>query len=243
MSLGFRDPYERRRKQRRWTLVKLVVILGVLGAVGWFAYGMGLQIGQGESDALRQQLSESREQVRKLQSESGRLENQHKAAMQRAETLEERYERDVPEGEMARLLELARQRVEEGVDIERLTFVLESVSRERDCSGPTGSRRFLVDTPIFTNEGNNTATFADGAVTLSALGDSAVNEDGNPEAWFDPEQPLTVTATLIGGEEEEFEGELPLHFSVVESSSEHRFTVQAQQRGYIEVTHERCSFP
>lgn len=243
MSLGFRDPYDRRRKQRRWTLIKFVITLGLLAAIGWFAYGMGLQIGQGESDALRRQVSESREQVRNLQSENGRLENQRQAALERTEELERRYAQDVPQGEMARLQELARNRIEEGVDVERLVFVLESVSRERDCSGPTGSRRFLVDTPIFSDQGNNSAAFAEGAVTLTALGDPAVNEDGNPEAWYDPAQPLTITATLIGGEAETFEGELPLHFSVVASGNEHRFTAQAQQRGYLTVTHERCSFP
>lgn len=243
MSLGFRDPHERRRKHRRWTVIKFFIFLGLLGAVGWMAYGMGLQIGQGESDALRQQLADSREQVRTLLSENGRLENQQQAAQERASQLEQRYEEDIPQGEMAQLLDLARSRIEESVDIERLAFVLESVSRDRDCSGPTGSRRFLVSTPIFANEGNNSASFGDGAVILTASGESAVNEDGNPEAWFDPEQPLTVTATVIGGEESQFEGELPLHFSVVESNREHRFTVQAQQRGYVEVTHERCSFP
>lgn len=243
MSLGLRDPYERRRKQRRWTVIKFFILLGLLGGIGWLAYGMGLQVGQGESDAMRQQLSDSREQVRELQGENGRLQSQRQDAVERAEQLEERYERDVPTGDMAQLLDLARARIEDGLDSERLTFVLESVSRERDCSGPGNSRRFLVSTPIYANENNNSATFGDGAISLSAAGEEALNDDGNPEAWFDPEQPVTVTATVIGGDESEFEGELPLHFSVVESNREHRFTVQAQDRGYVEVTHEHCSFP
>ena len=54
----------------------------------------------------------------------------------------------MPRGDLAELLKLARQRLEEGVEISRLSFVISAVERERDCRGEPVTRRFLVRTPL-----------------------------------------------------------------------------------------------
>src|SRR5690606_40780231 len=87
------------------------------------------------------------------------------------------------------LLKQAKQRLEEGVELSRLSFVISAVERERDCRGEPVTRRFLVRTPLHRG-GNDAASFADGLFTVTASGPTAVNADGNPEAWFDPSATL-----------------------------------------------------
>lgn len=243
MSLGLRDPYERRRKQRRWAIIKTLLVLAAIGVALWIAYGAGRQVGQAQVDALEHQLAENRAGQEALQAENGRLAAAASSAQRAEAEWRRRYEEDVPQGDLAELLKLARQRLEEGVEISRLSFVISAVERERDCRGEPVTRRFLVRTPLHRG-GNDVASFADGLFTVTASGPTAVNADGNPEAWFDPSATLRLTVTKLGGEEAQFEGQLPLHFSVVHDGSEHLFAAQqAENRGFLLITHDLCAFP
>ncbi|HLS69356.1 MAG TPA: type II secretion system protein [Kiloniellales bacterium] len=243
MSLGLRDPYERRKRQRRWTVIRTLLVLTVIAIALWIAYGAGRQVGQAQIDALQHQLDDSRITQERLEAESGRLAAVANNARQAETEWRQRYERDVPDGEMAELLAQARQRLEEGVELSRLAFVISAVERERDCRDEPVTRRFLVRTPLHRG-GNDVASFAEGLFTVTASGPTAVNADGNPEAWFDPSAILRLTVTKLGGEVSQFEGQLPLHFSVVHDGSEHLFAAQqGENRGFLRVTHDLCAFP
>lgn len=243
MSLGLRDPYERRRRQRRWMMIRSLILVALVGGALWIAYGAGRQVGQAQIDALQHQLEESRVTQEALQVENGRLAAAASAAQKAEAEWRRRYENDVPRGELADLLKQAKQRLEEGVELSRLSFVISAVERERDCRGEPVTRRFLVRTPLHRG-GNDAASFADGLFTVTASGPTAVNADGNPEAWFDPSATLRLTVTKLGGEVSQFEGQLPLHFSIVHDGSEHLFAAQqGENRGFLRVTHDLCAFP
>lgn len=243
MSLGLRDPYEKRKRERRWAVLRTLLLLAAFAATAWLAYGTGRQVGQAQTDALRQQLDDSRAQIEALQVESAQLAAEAAGARESEAAWRRRYENDVPEGELAALLSQAQERLREGVAPQRLAFVVASVQRERDCRGEPVSRRFLVRTPLHRG-GNDAASFAEGLFTVTAGGPSATNAQGAPEAWFDPAGELTVTVARLGGESSVFEGELPLHFSVVNDGVEHLFTAQASEnRGFLTVTHDLCAFP
>lgn len=243
MSLGLRDPYEKRKRERRWAILRALLLLGAFAVAAWLAYGAGRQVGQAQVDVLQQQLEDNRAQLESLQAENGQLAAAASSARESEEEWRGRYERDVPTGELAELLRQARSRLEEGVELSRLSFVIAAVEPERDCRGEPVTRRFLVRTPLHRG-GNDAATFADGLFTVTASGPAAVNADGNPEAWFDSAAVLRINVTRVGGEASEFEGELPLHFSVVHDGSEHLFTAQpGESRGFLAVTHDLCAFP
>lgn len=243
MSLGLRDPYERRKKQRRWAVIKALLFLGAIAIALWIAYGAGRQVGQAQVDALQHQLEENRNSQEALQAENGRLAAAASNAQRAEAEWRRRYDDNVPSGELAELLEQARQRLEEGVELSRLSFVISAVERERDCRGEPMTRRFLVRTPLHRG-GNDVASFADGFFTVTASGPTAVNADGNPEAWFDPSATLRLTVTRLDGEVAQFEGQLPLHFSVVHDGSEHLFAAQqGENRGFLRITHDLCAFP
>lgn len=243
MSLGLRDPYEKRKRERRWAALRTLLLLGAFAAAAWLAYGTGRQVGHAQVDALRQQLEESRAQVEALQVESAQLAAEAATARETEGDWRRRYERDVPEGELAVLLSRAQERLQEGVSLERLAFVVAAVQRERDCRGEPVSRRFLVRTPLHRG-GNDAASFADGLFTVTASGPSATNAQGAPEAWFDAGAELQVRVARLGGQASDFQGELPLHFSVVNDGVEHLFSAQASEnRGFLTVTHDLCAFP
>ncbi|MBU2091946.1 MAG: hypothetical protein KKB63_15410, partial [Alphaproteobacteria bacterium] len=166
---------------------------------------------------------------------------QAQALQQRIAEWQTRYEREVPRQELRPLMGLIEQRLKDGVTLDRLSFVVGQASSVRDCQGAE-TKRFLVRTPL-ASSANSYVTFANNTLTVSALGETALNAEGRPEAWFDPEKPMTVTVTKIGGEEKVATGPLPLTQSVVVGSVEHRFSVIAGPRGFVQVTADRCRYP
>lgn len=241
MSLGLHD-YERRRRRQAWIRVaKSLFFLGLVLGVSLFAYQIGIEqmkertlALQAELDALSQDKQELEQQILRLQQLAG-------AAEQKAAVLAHRLERELPVGEHARLSRLVRERLEAGVDPGRLAFVISAAGNPRSCSAPE-TKRFIVETPIY--KGPNTAVaFAGGTITVSGKGESATSPEGNPEGWFDPAKPVTLTFTQIGGRTSVATGLLPLHHALVIDDTEHRFSAIAGSRSFIEITWDTCPYP
>ena len=154
----------------------------------------------------------------------------------------QRYEADVPTGQRKEYLDLIQQRLNDGMPPDRLTFLIETARKDRSCAGNPTSKRFLAQTPLYKGA-NDSVSFADNTVTVTAIGDSARNESGSPEAWYDPAQPVNAQFTVIGGETFETAGKLPLHHAVVVNAQEFLFTLTAGDRGFINVAADRCDYP
>ncbi len=243
MSLGLHETRQRRRRQRRWAAFKFLFVAALLGGSLALAYELGGQIAGAEEDALREELKAAQEEQEQFETLRSDLKAEVARAQQAEAQWRERYQQDVPQGEVAEILELTRRRLQDGVPAERLRFVVEQVSAERDCAGEPETKRFIVRTPIYTG-GADSIGFADSSITITATGESATDAQGRPNAWFDPAKPLRVSVTPIGGEAKVVEGELPLHFSLVRGDTEHLFTaVAADRRGFLEVTEDTCAYP
>jgi hypothetical protein len=243
MSLGLHETRLRRRRQRRWTLLKFLLIAGLLGGSLALAYEMGGQIAGAELEALRAEVAAGQEEQEAFETARSRLQAEVARAQQAEAQWRERYQQDVPQGEVADILALVRARLDQGVPAERIRFVVEAVRQERDCANQPETKRFIVRTPIYSG-GADSIGFADSSITVTASGEPALDEQGRPNAWFDPAKPLQVTVTPIGGESKQVAGELPLHFSLVRGDTEHLFTaVASERRGFLEVTGDRCAYP
>jgi hypothetical protein len=121
--------------------------------------------------------------------------------------------------------------------------VVRNASPERTCDQGPVTKRFIVQTPLSTGAGGS-VSFAQGRITVTAQGESATNAQGQPEAWYDPAEPLQATFARVGGANETVEGELPIHHSVVIGEYEHRFTMtESDSRAFALVTWERCEYP
>ena len=243
MSLGLSESKNRRRRQRRLRMAKWLFVLAVLFGAGLFAYQTGSWLARQEVIRLEEQIEGLQATIDDLREDKRALETRLEEAKARATNWRERYEAEVPEGTRKELLDLVQTRLEAGVAADRLAFVISEAANERQCDAGPATKRFLVQTPLSTGA-NGSVSFADGTVTVTAQGASATDAQGNPEAWYDPAEPVTARFTRPGGDASEASGKLPLHHSVVVDGSEHRFTlVDAEARGFVNVTWERCAYP
>src|SRR5690606_30171719 len=136
-------------------------------------------------------------------------------------------------GRIAEILQLTRGKIANGVAPERIAGVLAVVENERNCDNKPVSKRFLVrigQQPT----ANDTVSFAQRLITVTAAGSPAVDAEGKPQGWFDPAKPVTVSFARMGGSQTAATGVLPLHHSVVVGDVEHRFVVTSgDARGFL----------
>ncbi|HET8726053.1 MAG TPA: hypothetical protein VFO41_00970 [Alphaproteobacteria bacterium] len=241
MSLGLYDP-DRRYRRRVWgTIVRTGFYVATLGVAAAFAYQIGIERMHNRQEQLTEELRGLQRSNATLEQNAIRLEAAARAAQIQYRELLERFEREVPTGQVRELSTLAAERLEDGVPAERIAFFIEAADQVRDCGEPE-TKRFIVPTPIY--QGANTSVgFADGRITVTGMGTNAVDEGGAQQGWFDPAKPVKITFTVIGGEQSETSGELPLHHSVVLGDDEYRFTIAEGERSFVQITADRCAFP
>jgi len=235
MTLGLYETRSRRQRRIRWAAVRWVLASALAVGAAAFAYEVG-------SSQEQHQLAELRAQVEELSVQLGALQQHNTELQAGVMVVEERLrdaQKEIPSGPIADLLNRMQEKIDAGVDIERLQFLVNAAANTPRCSEKPVSKRFMVQTLLFAGA-NDSVAFADGTITVTARGESAVSADGNVEAWFDPAQPIKLILTLIGGRVAEVSGKLPLHTSVVVGDREYRFTATAGPQGFVQVTGERC---
>jgi len=243
MTLGLQETRNRRKRARRWAVLKWLLVLAAVGAVFYFVYETARQLARIEVERLESRVSELQTQLDQAGQQQSELRAELEETRQSLQEWQQRYRAEVPEGEPAELLDLVRARLDDGVPPDRLAFVIRKASDERECTAGPITKRFIVQTPLSTGAGGSVG-FADGRITVSANGQSATNAQGQPEAWYDPAQTVTASFARLGGDSETVEGNLPLHHSVVIGDSEHRFTIsEGENRAFAQVTWERCAYP
>lgn len=242
MSLGLRESKNRRRRQIRATLFKWIVALCLIVAAGTYAYLSGKELSQGEVNTLKGKIAALEADAANLEQKNAALQTEISGERARAEEWRQRYTREVPSGDLKDLFDLTQQKIESGVSVDRLKFVVGAAENRESCDEDPVTKRFVVQTPLHSGA-NGFVAFADSTITVTAVGDPARDSLGNPEAWFDPAEPITVRIVHIGGKAEEVTGKLPLNPSVVFGDSEHRFSIVSGSRGFVQVTATRCDYP
>ncbi len=241
MSIGLYD-YDRRYRRRFWIgFIKFILFIALLLAVGLFAYQLGVERFKRRDASLRQEVDQLTEQKDELELLASRLKRAALNAEARSTALEARLAREIPRGDQARLLQLVAERLESGVSAERLAFVISQAEERSECSR-SETKRFMLSTPIFRSPAGAVG-FGNGQVSVTGNGKSAVDSSGNPEAWFDPAEPVRIRFAAHGGKETQVEDILPIHHAMVVDDTEYRFTLLAGKRSFIEVTADRCPYP
>ncbi len=242
MSLGLRERRDRRRRELRWRLVRWSVVAAAVLAAGFYAYETGTGLAEREVVRLREEIASLNWTIEELAGEKTRLADAAATADKSAKDWERRYLRDVPTGEVKKLYDLAQQKLQEGVNPSRLTFVLSQTSQERECDEAVETKRFYVKTPLYSGA-NDSVGFGGNRITVTAEGAASADEAGNPRARFDPAQPILVRFVQLGGGGSEATGVLPLHHALVSGDMEYRFSLVAGAPGMVKVTGGRCSYP
>ena len=113
-----------------------------------------------------------------------------------------RFEAEVPNRqENAGLLSLIEEATG-GRRRARANRLLYRIGRPRRATVPRPTaKRFILPTPGSMTARNTSVGFADGQRSPSPdADDNAVSESGGPLGWYDPDQPVTIAFTRIGGE-------------------------------------------
>ncbi len=242
MSLGLHDTHARRRRRARRSFVRWLLGLGAIVAVGMIAYELGSSLTERELEELGQRLAELSGRVEELEQQNTGLQADLILKDRRLKDSVLRYERDVASGTLVALMERIREKLEAGVDEDRLGFLIDSAGNLRSCDNKPVTKRFMVRTPISRGV-NDSVSFANNRITITALGESALNAEGKVEAWFDPARAIALRLTQIGGKTTIEKGKLPLHASVIVKNKEYKYSVVAgQQRGFVEITGDRCDY-
>ncbi len=242
MTLGLYDTRTRRRRSLQWFFIKIFLVILFMLALGLFAYEGGSMLARYDVVRLEDQVANLNESVTTLESQNTELQALAETAQARAAGWQKRYETEVPDGPSKALFDQMQDRLNAGVEPERLAFLIRAASAKKTCDGEPTSKRFLVKTPLY--EGANDAvSFAQNTITITAEGATATDAGGNRENWFDPAQPVTLRFTMVGGATSVALGILPLHYSLVAGKQEHRFSVLAGDTGFVKITGTRCAFP
>lgn len=242
MSLGLREDKRRRRRQFRATIFKWTIALCLIVAAGTYAYFSGKELSQGEVNTLKGKIAALEADAANLEQKNTALQTEISGERSRAEEWRQRYTREVPSGDLKNLFDLTQQKIESGVAVDRLKFVIGAAENRENCDDNPVTKRFIVQTPLQSGA-NGFVAFASSAVTLTASGAPARDSQGNPEAWFDPAEPVDVRIVDISGKTSEVSGKLPLNPSIVVGNNEYRFSIVKGSRGFVQVTGMRCDYP
>lgn len=241
MSLSYYNPNERYRKRATDRIGGFVIALSIIGVIFGFGFWLGQERARYGAGAYKVKAEELAQQNQALEQELVDLRSQTQTATARFEQLQETFDATVPEGPVRDLLDLVKKQIDEGRDPERLAFLIRSARPPRNCS-EIDTKRFVVSTPSYTGP-DSQITLADGSIVITGDGASAMNDKGQPEAWYDPNKSVGLKFTTVGGQSEAKKGVLPIHHSVVVGDREYRFTISDGARSFAKVTFDSCDYP
>lgn len=228
-----------RRGQHSWSvwlsLFKFSTLLAALGAAGFYGFQVGQKLAAEDIAAAQGEIQRLTVAESSLHDTAARLQSELDEQKKRADELAARYAEVAPSEDMKDLTAVLRGKLESGLDAKRLAFVITNAEKPKRCGGEA-TKRFMVKTAKF--DGANTwVRFAD-LITVTADG----AEGAGGEQAFDPDKPVTVHFTAIGGKESQVSGKLPLQHAMVVKGGEYRFTVAPGAKGFVEVTGDRCDY-
>src|SRR3546814_20571 len=199
MSLGLRENRQRRRRRFWWGVTKWMLALALVLAAGAYSYRFGAQLAEREVVMKEERIVALETEVSGLQQQSAALATNLAKARETISGWQARYEREVPTGFVRDMMTLVQEKLKAGADEERLAFLVAAADKPRSCDGEPDTKRFIVSTELQSGGANDAVSFGERAITVTAVGAAARNANGNLEAWYDPQKPVTVTFTQLGG--------------------------------------------
>jgi hypothetical protein len=238
--ITFGDTRRRRRHRALWRMVRFLFgLLAVLG-VGVYGYQVGVSAGETRSEQLKADLVGSERANLDLRNQLALVGERSEAAAAALEDMRLRYAADIPTEEAADLLERVRTQLGAGVAPERLALLIDAAGLTV-CETVPVTKRFMPRTPIST-EPRSFIRFDD-RITVTGDGESARNEAGMPEAWFDPEKPVRLEFRMLDGSSTHIEGAVPFSHQLAVDGREYRFSVVQIVPRFIEITAQACPLP
>ncbi|PHZ86656.1 hypothetical protein [Paremcibacter congregatus] len=230
MSLGLahRKELQKRRAQSFWFLFKTALFFTILIGCSYYAFDTGQKIALLNVASTQEKYEQQASDLENMRLELGNTE----AELTKLRNL-------LPNEEIQDLLGVINQKAADGIAPSRMATVIAGLSGDETCSDVSPAKRFAIITPV-SQLADNSVSFYRGLITVAGTGSPTLNDDGNPEAWFDPAKPVSATFTLPGGETQEASGILPIYHSVIVNGKEYRFSIIAGRRAFADITVRSC---
>ena len=240
MSLKSYNPHTRYRERAAQRLSSFLGVLAVILLASLLGFWMGKQFGASDAIRLKDEVETLTLERDDLQGQVTELRVIAQTANKRYEQIQEEVESIIPAGPMQNLVTLVREQIKQGMDADRLAFVIRSARPPTGCTAPE-NKRFVIKTPTYTGP-TSYASIAGGEIKITGSGQSARNESNLPEAWYDPSKAVNITI-LNAGTQEVKRGVLPIRYSTVVGDREYRFTIESGARSFAKVVYDSCSYP
>lgn len=240
MSLNSYNPHTRYKERAAQRMSSFLGVLAVIIMASLLGFWLGKQFGAANGIRLNDEVKTLTAERDELQGQVTELSATAQTANKRYEQLQEEVESILPAGPTQDLVTLVREQLKQGMDADRLAFVIRSARPPTGCTAPE-NKRFVIKTPTY-NGPTSYASIADGQIKITGSGQSARNEKNLPEAWYDPSKSVSVTI-LNAGAQEVKQGILPLRYSTVIDDREYRFTIESGARSFAKVVYDSCSYP
>lgn len=240
MSLNNYNPHMRYKERNAQRVASALGVVAVILISILLGFWLGKQYGAEHLITLKDEVEMLEEERISLQEQVTELSATAQTANTRYEQLQEEVESILPAGPMQDIVTLVREQLKQGMDAERLSFVIRSARPPSGCTEPE-SKRFVINTPAYSGP-QSLASIADGKIKIGGSGKSARNSKGLPEAWYDPSKRVEVY--FVNGDKKEFKkGVLPLRYSTVVENREYRFTIEKGARSFAKAVYDSCAYP
>jgi cell division protein FtsB len=237
----FGEPRGRRRRRAFWQLFRfLFALLAVLG-VGGYGYQVGVSANQARTDQLEAELTRYQGANLDLRDQIALTRQQSAQADMALDSMRQQFAAAIPSGVVADLLTQVRDQLTAGVEPERLAFLIEAAALAETCKDAPVTKRFMPRTPIST--GPRSYVRFDDRITVTGEGESARNDAGLLEAWYDPAEPIRLEFRTMDGATTTVEGVVPLTHQMVVDGKEYRFTAVSATPRFVEMTAQVCALP
>lgn len=235
-----RKRYRQRSRERLSFLIKASLVIAVICLV---AVWVGKNYGSGETSSLEQKVSSQDKKIESLQEELLSVRADSQTAISRYIQLREEVSKELPnEGPLRELVALIRERLDEGMDPERLRFIVQSARPPRNCTD-AATKRFVVQTPNYKGPKSGVSLGDNDVISVLGKGLAAKDSEGEGEAWFDPAKPVAITFATDSGLSETKKGVFPIYHSLVVGDKEYRFTIDEGTQSFAKVTFDHCDYP
>ncbi len=240
MPINNYNPHTRYKERNAQRIASALGVLAVILLSMLLGFWLGKQYGAEHLITLKDEVEALEKERSALQDQVTELSATAQTANTRYGQLQEEVESIIPAGPMQDLVTLVREQLKQGMDAERLSFVIRSVRPPSGCT-EAETKRFVINTPAYSGP-ESLASVADGKIKVGGSGVSARNISGLPEAWYDPSKRVEVFF-MNGDKREVKKGVLPLRYSTVVGNREYRFTIEKGARSFAKVVYDSCSYP
>jgi cell division protein FtsB len=237
----FGDARRRRRRQAFWGAFRFLFAVAAVLGVGSYGYQVGVSANQARTDQIEADLGRLQRANLDLRDQIALARKESSAAETALEGMRQRYTSAIPSGTAADLLAQIRAQLSAGVDPERLALLIEAARLDEACEEEPVTKRFVPRTPVSTGP-ISYVRFGD-RITITGEGESARNEAGLAEAWFDPARPIRLEFRTLDGATTTIEGVVPLSHRMAVDGKEYRFSAVSAEPRFVEVTAQTCALP